>query len=175
MEPRYAVVDVETSGCARDATTSCRSPSSPSKPMARSSIAGRRWCACATGGIESARATSTASPAAGCAGLPGAREALTELAARLDGKVFTAHNADFDADFIERAASRAGVPLVIDRRVCTLDLAQARPRATADARPHRPVRPLRRAAHGPPRRPRRCPTAAVLPYLLGAHALATQP
>jgi DNA polymerase-3 subunit epsilon len=108
---------------------------------------------------------------------PGAREALTELAARLDGKVFTAHNADFDADFIERAATRAGVPLVIDRRVCTLDLS-------------RKLDPERQLTHGLTDLCARygvpltahhdaladaTATAAVLPHLLGAHALATQP
>ena len=55
---------------------------------------------------------------------PAARAALTELAGRLDGSVFTAHNAEFDAEFIEQAARRAGVALVIGRRVCTLDLSR---------------------------------------------------
>ena len=43
---------------------------------------------------------------------------------RLDGAVFTAHNAEFDAEFIDRAAARARVPLRIDRRLCTLDLSR---------------------------------------------------
>jgi DNA polymerase-3 subunit epsilon len=108
---------------------------------------------------------------------PGAREALTELAARLDGTVFTAHNADFDADFIEQAARRAGVPLVIDRRVCTLDLS-------------RKLDPERQLTHGLTELCARygvpltahhdaladaTATAAVLPHLLEAHALAAQP
>jgi DNA polymerase-3 subunit epsilon len=55
---------------------------------------------------------------------PTPAEALTELARRLDGNVFAAHNADFDAEFIERAARRAQVPLRIEQRICTLDLSR---------------------------------------------------
>jgi DNA polymerase-3 subunit epsilon len=51
-------------------------------------------------------------------------EALTELLRRIDGAVFTAHNAKFDAEFINRAAGRARVPLRIERRLCTLDLSR---------------------------------------------------
>ena len=55
---------------------------------------------------------------------PAAREALRELAGRLDGRVFTAHNADFDAEFLEQSARRVGVDLVVERRVCTLELSR---------------------------------------------------
>jgi DNA polymerase-3 subunit epsilon len=55
---------------------------------------------------------------------PTLRTALTELAGRLDGAVFTAHNADFDAAFIERAARRERVALHLDRRLCTLRLSR---------------------------------------------------
>jgi DNA polymerase-3 subunit epsilon len=55
---------------------------------------------------------------------PSARHALGELSRRLDGGVFTAHNADFDANFLERAARRYGVPLRLDRRLCTLRLSR---------------------------------------------------
>ena len=51
-------------------------------------------------------------------------EAFEELARRLNGTVFTAHNAAFDAAFINRAARRLQVPLHIDRRLCTLDLSR---------------------------------------------------
>lgn len=51
-------------------------------------------------------------------------DALRELADRLDGAVFTAHNAVFDAMFLERAARHADVPLTIERRLCTLDLSR---------------------------------------------------
>ena len=53
-----------------------------------------------------------------------AAEALTELRRRIDGAVFTAHNAKFDAEFIDRAAKRVGVPLRIEQRLCTLDLSR---------------------------------------------------
>jgi DNA polymerase-3 subunit epsilon len=55
---------------------------------------------------------------------PAARDALRELAIRLDGRVFTAHNADFDAEFLERSARRAGVDLALERRLCTLELSR---------------------------------------------------
>jgi len=51
-------------------------------------------------------------------------DAFAELARRLDGTVFTAHNAAFDAAFINRTARRLQVPLHIDRRLCTLDLSR---------------------------------------------------
>ena len=51
-------------------------------------------------------------------------QALAELARRIDGAVFTAHNAVFDAMFLRRAAERSGVALRIDRRLCTLDLSR---------------------------------------------------
>lgn len=57
-------------------------------------------------------------------GAPPAAEALAELGRHLDGAVFTAHNADFDAGFIERAATRSGMNLTIDRRLCTLQLSR---------------------------------------------------
>ena len=105
---------------------------------------------------------------------PTLRAALVELAGRLDGTVFTAHNADFDAEFIERAAARSGIDLVIDRRVCTLDLS-------------RRLDPDRLLTHGLAEVCARygvtltdhhdaladaTATAAVLPHLLRAHRLA---
>ncbi|MGH9133328.1 MAG: 3'-5' exonuclease [Ilumatobacteraceae bacterium] len=57
-------------------------------------------------------------------GAPTLRSALTELAGRLDGSVFTAHNADFDAAFLERAARREHVALPLGPRVCTLRLSR---------------------------------------------------
>ena len=105
---------------------------------------------------------------------PRLRAVLAELAGRLDGSVFTAHNADFDAEFIERAARRAGVPLVIERRICTLDLS-------------RRLDPERQLTHGLAELCARygvpltdhhdaladaTATAAVLPHLLRAHRAA---
>lgn len=57
-------------------------------------------------------------------GAPRPSEAFAELSRRLNGAVFTAHNASFDAAFVERAARRARVSLRIDRRLCTLDLSR---------------------------------------------------
>jgi DNA polymerase III subunit epsilon len=102
---------------------------------------------------------------------PPAQAAFTELARRLEGSVFTAHNVDFDAEFIVRAARRAGVSLVIGRRVCTLDLS-------------RQLDPDRQLTHGLAELCARygvpltdhhdaladaTATAAVLPHLLRAH------
>ena len=102
---------------------------------------------------------------------PPARAAYTELARRLQTSVFAAHNVNFDAEFIERAARRAGVPLMIERRVCTLDLS-------------RQLDPDRRLTHGLAELCARygvpltdhhdaladaTATAAVLPHLLRAH------
>jgi DNA polymerase-3 subunit epsilon len=106
-------------------------------------------------------------------GAPTAGEALSELSDRLNGAVFTAHNADFDADFLERAAHRSGVALSLDRRLCTLQLS-------------RRLDPDRRLTHGLAdvcaryditiERPHDAlsdarATAAVLPHLLGAHGV----
>jgi DNA polymerase-3 subunit epsilon len=55
---------------------------------------------------------------------PRATEAFAELARRIDGAVFTAHNARFDAAFLRRLARRAGVPLDLDHPLCTLDLSR---------------------------------------------------
>jgi DNA polymerase-3 subunit epsilon len=103
---------------------------------------------------------------------PSAREALGQLADRLAGNVFTAHNADFDAEFIERAARRAGMQLLIDRRLCTLEMS-------------RQLDPDRQLTHGLAELCARygvpltdhhdaladaTATAAVLPHLLRAHA-----
>jgi DNA polymerase III subunit epsilon len=104
---------------------------------------------------------------------PAARIALDELGRRIDGAVFTAHNADFDADFLERAAHRHGVALHLDRRLCTLRLS-------------RRLDPERQLNHGladlcarydvPLDRPHDAlydarATAAVLPHLLAAHGV----
>jgi DNA polymerase-3 subunit epsilon len=55
---------------------------------------------------------------------PTSRDAISELRDRIDGSVFTAHNADFDAQFVERAAERAHVPLTLGRRLDTLRLSR---------------------------------------------------
>lgn len=57
-------------------------------------------------------------------GAPRQGEALAELARRLDGAVFTAHNARFDWSFIERAARRSKVSITPAHRLCTLRLSR---------------------------------------------------
>lgn len=57
-------------------------------------------------------------------GAPDQRAVLRELAARIDGAVFTAHNVAFDWSFIERAAAKAGVPMHPVGRLCTLTLSR---------------------------------------------------
>lgn len=57
-------------------------------------------------------------------GAPRSADALRELARRLDGTIFTAHNVEFDAAFVERAADRHGVGLRLDPRLCTLQLSR---------------------------------------------------
>ena len=109
-------------------------------------------------------------------GAPPADEALAELGRRLDGAVFTAHNADFDAGFIQRAAARSGIDLDLGKRLCTLQLS-------------RWLDPDRRLAHGLPDLCARYDvpierhhdalhdaraTAAVLPHLLVAHGVADE-
>lgn len=50
--------------------------------------------------------------------------ALGELGRRLDGAVFVAHNAAFDWAFIERAAARTGTSLPGIARLCTLRMSR---------------------------------------------------
>lgn len=98
---------------------------------------------------------------------------LEELARRLDGSVFTAHNAAFDWAFISRAAREAGIELPHVDRLCTLRLS-------------RRLDPERRLSHRLPdvcvryeitnQRPHDAlhdalATAEVLPHLLAAHAI----
>ena len=98
---------------------------------------------------------------------------LDELGRRVDGALFTAHNADFDAEFLERAARRSHVPLDLSRRLCTLQLS-------------RRLDPERQLTHGLADVCARYgitierhhdalsdarATAAVLPYLLAANGV----
>lgn len=55
---------------------------------------------------------------------PEVERVMHELATRVNGSVFAAHNANFDAAFIERIAARSGVELDLKPRVCTLDLSR---------------------------------------------------
>ena len=55
---------------------------------------------------------------------PHQRDVLAALAERLDGAVFTAHNAAFDWPFIERAARRTRARMTPAPRLCTLRLSR---------------------------------------------------
>jgi DNA polymerase III subunit epsilon len=58
-------------------------------------------------------------------GAPRLRDVLGELSRRVDGSVVTAHNIGFDWPFIVRAAHRSGVDLPIGPRLCTLRLSRS--------------------------------------------------
>ena len=106
------------------------------------------------------------------------RRAATSCAGRLDGAVFTAHNAEFDAAFIERAARRSGVPLTLDRRLCTLQLSRRLdPDRQLYPRARRRVRPLRHPARPAPRRPcrRHAPRPPSSPTCSPPTASSTRP
>jgi DNA polymerase-3 subunit epsilon len=102
---------------------------------------------------------------------PAPASVLGELRARLDGAVFTAHNVSFDWAFIRRAARRADIALPDVERLCTLQLSR---RLDPDrALSHRLADLCGRYAVGNDR-PHDAlhdarATAAVLPHLLRAH------
>ena len=108
-------------------------------------------------------------------GAPKQQAVLAELANRLDGAVFTAHNVRFDWPFIVRAARQVGVEVAPCGRLCTLRMSRsldpdrALSHRLADVcerygisndRPHDALCDARA-------------TAAALPHLLAAHAVAT--
>lgn len=108
-------------------------------------------------------------------GAPPAAGVLRELAQRLDGARFVAHNAPFDVGFLRKAAAAHGVPLVIDDPLCTLRMSRALDPAREQS--HRLgdlcdrygvvlVRPHDALADADA-------TAAVLPHLLRAHGVTT--
>ena len=124
--PRFAVVDVETSGLRprRHHLLQIGLVDRRGRRV-RWSTGGRHWC-------ELRRSWHRVGPhdvhgirRRDLRDAPVTRDALGRApASRLDGAVFTAHNAKFDAEFIERAAEGSRVPLRIERRLCTLDLSR---------------------------------------------------
>ncbi len=110
-------------------------------------------------------------------GAPSLDDALDELGRRVDGAVFTAHNARFDSEFLARAARRRPVDdpvrLALEPRLCTLGMSRKldperllshrlgdvceRYGVTLD-RPHDALGDA-------------TATAAVLPHLLAAHRI----
>jgi DNA polymerase-3 subunit epsilon len=172
--PRFAVVDVETSGLSsrrhRILQIGVVTVEAGAVVDEWSSLVRLRWPFQRVGprrihGITRRRLR----------GAPTLDSALRELARRLDGAVFTAHNAPFDAAFLERAARREGIALDLGPRLCTLRLSRRLdPERTQShrlgdlcarygitvAQPHDALSDARA-------------TAAVLPYLLAAHGAGT--
>lgn len=106
-------------------------------------------------------------------GAPPLREVLGEIARRLDGAIFTAHNAAFDGGFLERAARREGVPLELGPRLCTLRMSRRLDPDRSDS--HRLGDVCARyhvALDGPhDALDDALATAGVLPHLLRAHGV----
>jgi DNA polymerase-3 subunit epsilon len=121
--PRFAVVDIETSGLSlrrhRILQVAVVTIEDGMIVDEWSSLVKLRWPWQRVGpravhGIER-RSLRTA---------PDRRTVMRELAERLDGSVFTAHNAAFDWSFIQRAARRDRVALPPVQRLCTLRLSR---------------------------------------------------
>ena len=55
---------------------------------------------------------------------PSAAVVFSELARRMQGCRFVAHNAEFDLGFLRKAAQSVGVELPLDNPVCTLQLSR---------------------------------------------------
>lgn len=171
--PRFAVVDIETSGLSlrrhRILQVAVVSIEDGVIVDEWSSLVRLRWPWQRVGpravhGIDK-RSLRTA---------PVRRDVMRELADRLDGSVFTAHNAAFDWSFIARAARRDRVALPPVQRLCTLRLSRrldperasshrlddlCRRYDVANTRPHHALYDARA-------------TAAVLPHLLAANQVA---
>jgi DNA polymerase III epsilon subunit-like protein len=100
-------------------------------------------------------------------------DVIGQLADRLHGAVFVAHNAAFDLAFLHKAAAEAGTPLPIASTLCTLQLSRQldpdrqlshRLSALCDRYDVVLVRPHDAMADADA-------TAAVLPHLLVAHGI----
>lgn len=110
-------------------------------------------------------------------GAPPLDEALDELGDRMNGAVFTAHNAAFDSEFIARAARRRPsddpVRLGIQPRLCTLRMSR---RLDPDRELSHRLGDVCERFGVALERPHdalgdAAATAAVLPHLLAAHAI----
>lgn len=99
-------------------------------------------------------------------------DVLDQLVARIDGALFTAHNADFDAGFLLRAARRRS-GFRLGPRLCTLRMSRRLdPERTASHR----LSDLCERYGVPLDRPHdaladAAATAAVLPHLIDAHGI----
>jgi DNA polymerase-3 subunit epsilon len=121
--PRFSVVDIETSGLSlrrhRILQVAVVTIEGGAVADEWSSLVRLRWPwqrvgARSVHGIDR-RSLRTA---------PERRHVIRELADRLEGSVFTAHNAAFDWSFIARAARRDRVALPAVRQLCTLRLSR---------------------------------------------------
>jgi DNA polymerase-3 subunit epsilon len=122
--PRFAVVDVETSGLSTSRHRILQIGLVTVEPDGTvvdqwSTLVGLRWPWSRVGPRKVHGLTRRS-----LRGAPKATEALGELRERVDGAIFTAHNVEFDAMFIQRAAERADVAFRLDPRLCTLQLSR---------------------------------------------------
>ncbi len=111
-------------------------------------------------------------------GAPGIRDVLDEFSERLGDSLFVAHNARFDGEFLARAARHRGAPPrlapALERRLCTLRMSRrldpdrelshrlgdvCRRYDVALDRPHEALADAQA-------------TAAILPHLIRAHSVA---
>lgn len=122
--PRFAVVDIETSGLStrwhRILQIAVVTVEGGEIVDEWSSLVKLRWPLQRVGprrvhGIDRAALK----------GAPRQRHVLAELARRLDGAVFTAHNVRFDWPFIERAARRSRLAVRPIGRLCTLRMSRS--------------------------------------------------
>jgi DNA polymerase III subunit epsilon len=106
---------------------------------------------------------------------PSAADVLGQLAQRMDGTRFVAHNAPFDLAFLRKAARQAGVELPLNDPVCTLRLSRA---LDPDRRQSHRLADLCSRYQIDLVRPHDAladadATAALLPHLLQAHGITT--
>ena len=122
--PRFAVVDIETSGLStrwhRILQVAVVTVDGDGIADEWSTLVGLRWPLQRVGprrvhGIRRRHLRHA----------PDQRAVLRALAERLDGAVFTAHNAGFDWAFLERASRRSHVALTPSSRLCTLRLSRS--------------------------------------------------
>ncbi len=106
---------------------------------------------------------------------PSGTAVLTELARRMEGARFVAHNAPFDLSFLRKASQEHGVPLPVNHPLCTLRMSRALdPQRTMSHRLTdlctrygvQLLRPHDALADADA-------TAAILPHLLRAHGVST--
>lgn len=104
---------------------------------------------------------------------PPAGEVFGQLAQRIRGATFTAHNARFDAGFLEKSAERFGVTLDLAPQLCTLRLSRKLDPEHAQSHRLADVSARYGITNGRPHDALEdaLATAAVLPHLLRAHGV----